>query len=108
MRQQIATCVDHKFRESIEQATQQVDQITFAARAEIQMNRAVRDQRRTTRTNHIPTPYGPTVQRAQAFAGVGFNGETQRGIVTETNQVLAHARVDRTARGGVQRVVQIE
>mgnify|MGYP006928865206 CR=1 FL=1 len=43
MRQQIATCVDHKFRESIEQATQQVDQITFAARAEIQMNRAVRD-----------------------------------------------------------------
>ena len=48
------------------------------------------------------------VQRAQALAGVGFNGETQRGIVTETNQVLAHARVDRTARGGVQRVVQIE
>ena len=34
MRQQIATCVDHKFRESIEQPTQQVDQITFAARAE--------------------------------------------------------------------------
>ena len=27
MRQQIATCVDHKFRESIEQATQQVDQM---------------------------------------------------------------------------------
>jgi len=48
------------------------------------------------------------VQHAQALAGVGFNGETQRGIVTETNQVLAHARVDRTARGGVQRVVQIE
>ena len=72
------------------------------------MNRAVRDQRRTTRTNHIPTPYGPTVQRAQAFAGAGFDGETQRGIVAETNQILAHARVDRTARGGVQRVVQIE
>ena len=72
------------------------------------MNRTVCNQCRTTRTNHITTPYGPTVQRAQALAGVGFNGETQRGIVTETNQVLAHARVDRTARGGVQRVVQIE
>ena len=53
-------------------------------------------------------PIRPVRAARQALAGVGFNGETQRGIVTETNQVLAHARVDRTARGGVQRVVQIE
>jgi len=44
--QQVATGINHKFREGAQQTTQQINQIAFAARAEIQMNRAVRDQRR--------------------------------------------------------------
>lgn len=43
-------------------------------------------------------PYRASTQSAQALAGAGLNGEAQRGIVTETNQILAHARVDRAAR----------
>lgn len=44
--QQVATGINHKFWEGAQQTTQQINQIAFAARAEIQMNRAVRDQRR--------------------------------------------------------------
>ena len=41
-------------------------------------------------------------------AGIGFDGEAQRGIIAETDQILAHARVDRAGRGGMQRIVQVE
>ena len=87
---------------------EQVQQISFAARAEIQCDGTPGDQCGAM-SLHVAAPGGPAVDGAQTpAAGVGLDGERIDGVVAESDQILAHAWVDGPVGARVQGVVQVE
>lgn len=108
MNQQVASRVDYELGGSRgKECAEQVDEIPFAAGAEVQIDWTAGDQRGAS-AFHVITPCGPPSQGAQMLGGPRFDRETQGGVVAETNQIFANARVDCAGGGGEQCVVQAE
>ena len=98
MNQQITSRINHELWR-LQHAPEQIDEIAFAAGAEIQLHRLMRYQCGSV-AGHIASPNGASAQCAQMFGRILCNRETQRRIVSKSDQILADARIDCAGSGG--------